>query len=218
MKTSGNFVRNNLAAMLAAVLWIASGNVYAAAVSFTADIGDFIVPLPRGSAATAIGTFELNEAMDQLSYTISFFGLDLKADPADRTSAGDITAIHFHVGTATETSAEHVLNVFGFPAHDDGDLVVDYATETLSGIWDDGDLTDPLLMIPESAKSDRLTDRLTELLAGGLYVNVHTVQWPTGEIRGQISPIPLPAPVLLLTTALLTLCGASRRRAALPNS
>src|SRR5215510_16095965 len=51
--------------------------------------------------------------------------------------------------------------------------------------------------------------QVTALQAGNLYVNVHTSQFPGGEIRGQILAIPAPGALALLGLAGLT---ARRRR------
>lgn len=53
-----------------------------------------------------------------------------------------------------------------------------------------------------------------QLLDGLFYINVHTALNPTGEIRGQVSPIPLPAALPLALVACALLGGlAARRRA-----
>lgn len=54
--------------------------------------------------------------------------------------------------------------------------------------------------------------QIDRLRAGLWYVNVHTTNFPGGEIRGQLSEIPEPATLLLLGTGLLSAVGLSRRK------
>jgi len=53
---------------------------------------------------------------------------------------------------------------------------------------------------------------ITGLTSGLTYFNIHTSQFPGGEIRGQLQAVPEPASVLLLTTGILGIGGALRKR------
>jgi hypothetical protein len=53
-----------------------------------------------------------------------------------------------------------------------------------------------------------------DLLAGLWYINIHTAANPGGEIRGQVSAIPVPAAVWLFGSGLLGLIGMARRKRA----
>jgi len=56
---------------------------------------------------------------------------------------------------------------------------------------------------------------LPDLVNGNIYVNVHTQQYPGGEVRGQFAqlvPIPEPGSWLLLAGGLVVLAGSALRR------
>ena len=50
------------------------------------------------------------------------------------------------------------------------------------------------------------------LLNGQAYFNIHTLQFPGGEIRGQLQAIPEPATLLLLTSGIAGAAGVLRKR------
>ncbi|HMB90353.1 MAG TPA: CHRD domain-containing protein, partial [Rhodothermales bacterium] len=77
---------------------------------------------------------------------------------------GDIANAHFHQG-ATGVSGSVVRGIAD-----------DFEGNTASGLWTASD-------------GEPLTDAMIQdLLAGNLYLNIHTDQFPGGEIRGQVLP------------------------------
>ena len=106
---------------------------------------------------------------------------------SSKGNGDQITKIHLHNNVPGQ-AGPHVLNIFGLPSEDDGDLQVDVDARTFSGIWDDGDANDLLPSGPSPNDSIELTAVLDELCAGNLYVNLHTADHGSGALRGQIIP------------------------------
>jgi hypothetical protein len=50
------------------------------------------------------------------------------------------------------------------------------------------------------------------LFSGQTYLNIHTSQFPGGEIRGQLEAVPEPATLLLFSTGLVGAMGVLRKR------
>lgn len=105
---------------------------------------------------SGIGTFTLNAAKTQLTFKITIY--DLAA----------ISAAHFH--SAAEGSTGGVVR--GFTATEKTSLGAN--TWRYAGVW-------------TSTDSQPLTPALVEALeAGTLYVNFHTSDHASGELRGQV--------------------------------
>ena len=52
----------------------------------------------------------------------------------------------------------------------------------------------------------------SDLLAGLWYINIHTAEFPGGEIRGQVNLVPLPAAIWLFGGGVVMICGLLRRK------
>lgn len=142
---------------------------------------DFVATIEAGqvvggstSTATGMATATLNVAQDALIYSIALVGLDLDGLQTPADTSDDVTAFHFHDGFPGSNGGV----VFGMisPNHDTDDLVINPVAGTLEGIWENTDV-------------NPLSDQLANLLASGLYLNVHTVMFGGGAIRGQVELI-----------------------------
>lgn len=163
----------------------------------------------------------LNPEQTQLHYEI---GLDdllaLKPVEVDRTEPDDIIGIHLHKHVP-DTIGPHVLNIFGWPGHEDDDLVIDYENRTMTGIWDNGDasrdpVTGELYLQNLPLTSKLLDDWIDTLNEGLLMLAVHTNEsgFSTMAIHGHISPVPEPAALGILLLGLMGVTGRTFRVAA----
>jgi hypothetical protein len=150
--------------------------------------------------------FTLSEDLKQLSYSIELTGLDLEPDPSRRVDPEDVFGIHLHLIVPGQIGP-HILNIFGDPAEEDGDMVVDYAQETLSGIYDAGDATrDPTTgeLLPQffPLTTKVIDDWIDPLMADGLYLAVHTVgQNGAALLHGDVIHVPEPSLAWMMATA-----------------
>ena len=162
-----------------------------AATFSTTLSGDQEVP-PVNSVAAGSATLVLNDAQDRLEINIQFTGLDLDGNQTTQTD-DNVTVAHIHRAPAGSNGPV----VFGFigPNNDqNGDLVLDPAAGTIFSGWD-----------LNEGNNTTLADELPNLFNENLYVNIHSVEFPAGEIRGQIAVIPIPATLPLFAVALAAL-------------
>jgi len=131
--------------------------------------------------ATGIAMFKFSGNGKKLKYKIYVVDLDLDGFVTLDNAGDDVTQIHFHAGLEGSTGG-HILNVYKLPRQDDKDLEVKPFSGRVKGVWSDRDEN------LAGAPSIRLSDAIGVLCSGLAYVNVHTVDHPTGAIRGQILP------------------------------
>jgi hypothetical protein len=199
MKTS-NLVKLLLVAMLLGAGSARADFFFQATLTNTQETP--VTPPFQGTAGFA--TFVLNTARTQLTYFLDTTGLDFRAiNPATGISTGgpiggdpdpNDNAIRIHIHAAPLGVAGGI--VFGQvdlptnagpcpcpPAtdtvNDEDDLQVDIANGIIRGVWDatEGANANP---------ANFLTAQLGNLFSNNLYINVHSNDFPGGEIRGQI--------------------------------
>lgn len=176
-------------------------------------------PIPN-EGSSGIARFFLNDAMTRLTYDVQLTGLDLgRVDPATGNPnlappAGDpnddVTRLHIH-RAPTGVNGGIVFGMIDASAglrndNNPNDLLIDVAGLHITGAWD----------LPEGnaglVPPANLGTELSNLLNGGLYINIHTADHAGGEIRGQILLIPEPGSAALLSAGLLGLMVPALRR------
>ncbi len=170
------------------------------------------------------GTASLTLSPDQtkLYYSIQLSDLDLEPVAANRTDVNDVTGIHLHFFVGEDVIGPHVLNIFGDFGEEDDDLVIDFANESLTGIYDLSDATlDPATGLPQfqffPTTTKIIGDWIDELLTDQLYLAIHTKGQNGGPLlHGDVVWIPEPNGIVIACAAMGI--GLARQRSAASRS
>jgi len=175
------------------------GSSSAAPITLTADLTGLEEVPPNASPGTGFASVILDVVAHTLHVDTAFSGL-----------LSPTTAAHIHCCFPTATPgilavATQAPTFIGFP--------LDVTSGTFSDTYD---LTDA-----SSYRAGFITDTggiaqaeaalVSALLSGEAYFNIHSTQFPLGEIRGQLEVVPLPGALVLFGSALLA-AGLMRRR------
>lgn len=140
------------------------------------------------STGSGSATVDWNAATDTFSYVLTWTGL-----------TGSATMAHIHIG-APGVNGPVVIPFF---------TTVMPAADSLSGTLTAADFSaDPTDGV------NTIADVATAIEDGDAYVNIHTAEYPGGEIRGQlaVSNVPEPATTGLMLLALIGGASALTRK------
>ena len=178
-------LRLKLAAVIAVLgtagIATAASNHEGGGSTFKAKLTGYEEATPLSLSTSATGTFKatLNDAGDQLSYTLSYAGPFDAKDPA-----GTVTQSHIHFGEPAMNggvSAFLCTNLGNGPA---GTPACPTASGTVTGTITAAQVVGPGV---QGIQPGEFVELVRALRAGAAYANVHTNNFPAGEIRGQIS-------------------------------
>jgi serralysin len=152
---------------------------------------------PTGSTASGLGTVIFDSAAVTASYSFTIEGLDFGpvtgGPPQTPTTDDDVTRTHFHTAVAGVNGPivfGQIDTVDPVNEQDNDDLAIALNPDgswTESGVWE---TTDPVNQTNLSiADFAAVLGSATVGTAVPIYFNVHTSDFPGGEIRGQLIAI-----------------------------
>jgi hypothetical protein len=159
-------------------------------------------------ASFGVAMLTLDELMTSLSLTATVFNIDFTGTQTPDLN-DNLLAAHIHA-SATLTPTTNAPVVWGFigtPFNDTNPIDV-VVTPFLTGA---GGFVTTKWDLPEGNNTN-LAAQLPNILAGRSYLNFHTVQFPGGEIRGGIEPVPEPGTMVMVGLGMAALMRQARRR------
>jgi hypothetical protein len=194
-----------LALIALMMLWVPAA--HASPITFTAALSGANENPANASPATGLATIVLDPTAQTLTVSATFSGLGSTDTMAHIHCCASAPFNNTNIGVATTLPAFSM-----FPL---GVTSGTYGPMTF-------DLTASLIYNPAfvTLQGGTIAGAEAALIAGiegqRAYFNIHTVNFPGGEIRGFLNPVPLPAALPLLATCLgaLGLLGWRRKKKA----
>jgi hypothetical protein len=189
--------------LVPALMLLAAGRGEASIIQLFAELTNAnenpdAVPTTTGGqprpASFGTASFVLDDVLLTLSFNATIFNIDVTGSQTPEPN-DNLTLAHIHAGAAVTpaTNGGVVWGFFGAPFNDNNPNNFSFAPfssgvgGTFSGIWN----------VPEGNNTS-LPAQLENILAGRSYINFHTTQFGSGEIRGNITVTPEPGSLALL--------------------
>ena len=187
----------NLIGLVLAVLMLSAVAKADQLVFTTTLTGAQEVP-PTGSPGIGSALVTLDTATNLLTVNVSFAGL-----------GSPTIASHIHCCTPPGANAMVATTVPTFPGFPLGVTTGTYLMTfdlTLASTYNPAFIT-----AHGGTVAGAQAAFIAGLISGQTYLNIHTSQFPGGEIRGQLQAVPEPASLLLFSTGIVAAAGTLRK-------
>lgn len=139
---------------------------------FTADLSGYEEVTPKSTAGT--GSFKLTvPKTGTIEYELSYSGLE-----------SEVRQAHIHFGQPGVNGGIIVFLCTNLGNGPKGDEPACPQSGTVKGSFDAADIIGPA---DQGIAQSELDEALAAIRSGATYANIHTVVYPAGEIRGQIT-------------------------------
>lgn len=129
-------------------------------------------PLALSTTGSATFRAEIDEKSGEIHYRLSYRDLE-----------GAVTQSHIHLGGRSQSGGISVFLCSNLGNGPEGTQACPNAPATISGTIKAADVIGP---VPQGISATELNELFAAIRADKTYVNVHTMKYPGGEIRGQI--------------------------------
>jgi hypothetical protein len=182
--------------IVAALVLLPASAAHSATMTFIAGLsGANERPDPVSSPGTGLAIVVLDPTAETIQILATFSSL-----------TSPTTAAHIHCCAPLNTNAGVATTVPAFIGFPLGVTFGAYMSPVFS--LADALIYNPAFITAQGGLRQAEAALIAGIIAGQSYFNIHTVNFPGGEIRGQlaaVAPVPLPASVILFGSALLGL-------------
>jgi hypothetical protein len=198
-----DIMRHLLAPMVVSALLGLTSAAHAQVNNYTTTLSGPNEAPPNSSPGTGTASVLVNEDFNEITLHVEFSGL------TTGTTAAHIHCCTTDPQTGTAGVATQVPSFVGFP------LGVTSGTYDMTLSTLDEATYNPAFITANGGTADTAEAALLEgIVAGTAYLNIHTTDFPAGEIRGFLiaAPIPEPTHFGMLLMGLAAIGGARRWR------
>jgi CHRD domain/PEP-CTERM motif len=185
--------------LLTALTLVTAPASNAAPILFNVDLSGANEVPSNASPATGTAAIAFDDVLKTLSLDVIFAGL-----------LGPTTAMHIHCctpPTANAIVATQVPSFMGFPLGVTSGTYSQMFDMTLASFYN------PMFIAANGGTVESAFDILVAGMLGGMsYLNIHSMTFPGGEIRGTLNSVPEPGVLSLLGLALVGLAYMRRRQ------
>lgn len=194
-------MRNALALALAAGSLAIPASAHAGIFVYTASLSGANESPPNASFGTGSARVTWNDVLRTMRVEVTFSGL------STGTTASHIHCCTTTPGVSTAGVATTTPNFVGFPLGVTSGSMDQTYDMTLSSSFNAAFVT------ANGGTAALAADALFAGMAQGRsYYNIHTTNFPGGEIRGFLTAVPEPSTVVLMAAGMLALIPVARRR------